>query len=95
MDDDGGDLPLPVGAIRLRLVLPRLPSHATGAGGSPPRVEAKDSLTIVARQSLVIDLVPRCRALGFNMIMSFLIALVVNVSMSYLLPHASMRSTTA
>ncbi|KAF2930158.1 hypothetical protein DAI22_05g111800 [Oryza sativa Japonica Group] len=49
MDDDGDDLPLPVGAIRLRLVLPRLPSHAAGAGGSPPRVEAKDSLTIVAR----------------------------------------------
>lgn len=37
MDDNGGILPLPVGAIHLRLVLLCLPSHAAGAGGLPSR----------------------------------------------------------
>uniref|UniRef100_A0A0E0IX10 Uncharacterized protein n=1 Tax=Oryza nivara TaxID=4536 RepID=A0A0E0IX10_ORYNI len=41
MDDDGGDLPLSVGAICLRLVNPRLPSHAA----SLHRLSTRASLT--------------------------------------------------
>nr|CBX24451.1 hypothetical_protein [Oryza glaberrima] len=39
MDDDGGILPLPVGAIRLRLVLLRLPSHAAAVEARAPDLQ--------------------------------------------------------